>query len=242
MVINGMRRAIKTTMLMFGFLFLVVYAFGIVAFIFNNPAMNSDRCLPDLSKGLAEPKDTHCLVYHSSVFASWFTMFQVMTGDEWSSVARESSHNSWGLLSYAFFTFYQLFMSFIIFNIITGIVVQAIQSAGEEKKEKELEEELRQMSQDSATTQVVESSPPAGDLSLGDLANKHGNKKPATTRKRSKSATLLRTLESIHSQQQQQQLNVSTMDILRQLTQQMESMTRQMESMEQKLERLAQTR
>lgn len=65
--------------------------------------------------------------YYGDITKSMYTLFQVMTGDGWSEdVARPTMlYRPWSFL--LFIVFYSLF-AFVLLNIFTGIVVQAIQS------------------------------------------------------------------------------------------------------------------
>lgn len=72
--------------------------------------------------------------YYSSITTSMLTLFQVMTGDSWSSDILRSTMvtRPWSWI--LFIVFYSLF-SFILLNVFTGIIVDAIQSYEQQQSE-----------------------------------------------------------------------------------------------------------
>ncbi|MBO2449945.1 ion transporter [Actinomadura barringtoniae] len=57
---------------------------------------------------------------------SLFTLFQIMTGDNWSDVAREVMHHQ--PLSWIFFVLYILVSTFAVLNLFMAVVVSAMES------------------------------------------------------------------------------------------------------------------
>jgi hypothetical protein len=78
------------------------------------------------------PGANYAYDYYGNIAKSMFTLFQVMTGDSWSSeIARPTmARHQWAFI--IFIVFYSLF-NFILLNAFTGIMVNALQ-AYEEKK------------------------------------------------------------------------------------------------------------
>jgi hypothetical protein len=64
-------------------------------------------------------------------------MFQVMTGESWFSVVSRSSEDQIPYFSFLFFSSYFVFASFILKNVLTGIILDAMSSSHADEEEEE---------------------------------------------------------------------------------------------------------
>eukprot|EP00158_Paraphelidium_tribonemae_P007757 Partr_v1_DN28352_c3_g1_i1_m79295 len=136
-VLEGLRIAAPRISIIFFPLLILIYVFAVVATTTLGP--NSyEYPSPDYWKESYQhklPNGTFITVtganlnydYYGGIAASMFTLFQVMTGDGWSGdIARPTMvQRPWSFI--LFIIFYSLF-AFVLLNIFTGIMVDAIQS------------------------------------------------------------------------------------------------------------------
>lgn len=81
------------------------------------------------------------LEYFQNLGASIHTMFQVLTGDDWSSILHNVEKEF--PLAWIFFYSFYIIMVFIVLNLCIGVVVGALQSAEEELiQESRVDEEI----------------------------------------------------------------------------------------------------
>jgi hypothetical protein len=66
-------------------------------------------------------------------------MFQVMTGESWFSVVSRSSEDQLPYFSFLFFSSYFVFASFILKNVLTGIILDAMSSSHADEEEEDEE-------------------------------------------------------------------------------------------------------
>jgi hypothetical protein len=84
-----------------------------------------------------------CMIKFRDFYQGLFTMFQVMTGESWFSVVTRSSEDRFPYFSFIFFTSFFVFASFILKNVLTGIILDAMSSSHDD--EEKLEEETMEI-------------------------------------------------------------------------------------------------
>src|SRR3989338_1368920 len=80
-IFRGIQNAIGTIVFMFFFLFISVYCFSSICFYFMQPNIKAN-----CSKEGPGYNSDFCKLYFNNSFISFFTLFQLMTGDNWSDV------------------------------------------------------------------------------------------------------------------------------------------------------------
>jgi voltage-gated sodium channel len=79
---------------------------------------------------------------------SLFTLFQIMTGDDWGNMAKEViAHKPW---AWIFFIAYILMSTFVALNLFIAVVVNAMNEAEPSPAEAQTQAELRRLEQDIA--------------------------------------------------------------------------------------------
>lgn len=108
-IISGLWKAIPGVVNVFFIFILFFYIFCVLGvFLFR-----------DL--GMAEFQD---------IGISMKTMFQVLTGDNWSDIMRSSEKGN--PYSWAYFILFHIVVAFIVLNLVIGVIVGALQSAEQE--------------------------------------------------------------------------------------------------------------
>lgn len=86
--------------------------------------------------------DSDVGVYFGSVGASLFTLFQMMTLENWSTVAREAMRTqNWTAV---FFVIFVLFTNLVLLNLVTGVILENVLTISRREEEKLLQKEEAQ--------------------------------------------------------------------------------------------------
>jgi voltage-gated sodium channel len=116
---RGLKRAIKTIFIMLSFLFVIVYFYGVIGFALYNrdglPLLLNHTCTEDA-----------CVKYFNTPYSAFFTMFQVLSGDSWAEGVAIPLEKNYPYISYIFFVSFVCFTGFIIMNVVTGVMLDAI--------------------------------------------------------------------------------------------------------------------
>lgn len=112
----------------FLFLFVYLYSFGFIGFIIYNKEEGF------LNQKMANCTNDFCEKKFNTLFGSMFTMLQVLTGDSWMEAVGRPAEEILPIFSFLFFGFFVVSTTWILLNIITGIILETIQA----KKEAEL--------------------------------------------------------------------------------------------------------
>jgi len=106
--------------------------------LLSDPAdfeLMSDNNMLCLDRG--QVRHCQCLVheYFYSVPKSMFILFQVMTGEDWPTIAEASMKAlgpTWGPAIGLFFVIFILFTTFALMNLVTGIIVDKVMSSAKQ--------------------------------------------------------------------------------------------------------------
>ena len=106
---------------------MVLYSYAIVGILaFNDEVSVID---PTTNGTIASGGCTSsiCQDYFQNIYQAMFTMFQVMSGDSWLSGITREGESKIPYFSFLFFGSFYIFTTMILLNLLTGIILDAIQ-------------------------------------------------------------------------------------------------------------------
>eukprot|EP01080_Neovahlkampfia_damariscottae_P001173 gene1173-10687_t len=141
-IVFGLRNSCFTIFTVFLYLFVVLYTYGIVGIIAFNDEVST------VTNGTTTGcTSAICQDYFQNIYQAMFTMFQVMSGDSWLSGITREGETQLPYFSFLFFGSFYVFTTMILLNLLTGIILDAIQGGENDldqlkKAKKEMDQEI----------------------------------------------------------------------------------------------------